>query len=96
MENQLEKPRASKGLSIACMSCGIVSLILCWYWGCGLIPAIIALILHSSATKDHAENQFTKVGKITGIIGLLLSIVLGIIMIAVVALGVAAGVANNM
>ena len=86
MENQLEKPRASKGLSIACMSCGIVSLILCWYWGCGLIPAIIALILHGSATKDHAENQFTKAGKITGIIGLILSIICAIVWILVMVL----------
>jgi len=84
MENQIQKPRASKGLSIACMSCGIASLILCWYWGCGLIPAIIALILHGSATKDREENQFSKTGKITGIIGLILSILSFIIWVVVI------------
>lgn len=68
------------------MACGIASLILCWYWGCGLIPAIIALILHGSATKDHAENQFTKAGKITGIIGLILSILCAIIWVLVMIL----------
>ena len=84
MENQYEKPRASKGLSIASMSCGILSLVLCWWWGCGLIPAIIALILHGVAVKDRSENQFSKTGKITGIIGLILSIISFIIWLVVV------------
>lgn len=65
------------------MSCGIVSLILCWWWGCGLIPAIIALILHGVCTKNASENQFSKTGKITGIIGLILSILSFIIWLVV-------------
>ena len=66
------------------MSCGILSLVLCWWWGCGLIPAIIALILHGVAVKDRSENQFSKTGKITGIIGLILSIISFIIWLVVV------------
>ncbi len=85
-----------KGKSIACMAFGIASIVLAWCYGCGLVPAIVSLVLGGMCKKDGVQNTFTKVGKITGIIGLILSIVLGIIMIAVVALGVAAGVANNM
>ncbi len=29
----------SKGKSIACMACGIASIVLSWSYGCGLIPA---------------------------------------------------------
>ena len=86
----------SKGKSIACMACGIASIVLSEVYGLGLIPAIISLILGAQCKKEGVQNTFTKVGKITGIIGLILSIVLGIIIIAVVALGVAAGVAQNM
>ena len=78
------------------MACGIASIVLAWCYGCGLIPAIISLVLGSKCKKQGIQNTFTKVGKITGIIGLILSIVLGIIMIVLVAIGVAAGVANNM
>ena len=84
----------SKGQSIACMAFGIASVVLAWCYGCGLIPAIISLVLGGQCKKEGVQNNFTKAGKITGIVGLILSILLGIIMIVVVALGVAAGVAN--
>ena len=69
----------SKGKSIACMACGIASIVLSWSYGCGLIPAIVSLVLGSQCAKEGVQNTFTKVGKITGIIGLILSIVLGVI-----------------
>ena len=86
----------SNGKAIACMVCGIASIVLAWCYGCGLIPAIVSLVLGGHRKKAGIQNTQTKVGKITGIIGLIMSIVLGIIMIVVVALGVAAGVAQNM
>ena len=61
----------SKGKSIACMACGIASIVLSWSYGCGLIPAIVSLVLGSQCAKEGVQNTFTKVGKITGIIGLL-------------------------
>ena len=84
----------SKGKSIACMACGIASIVLSWSYGCGLIPAIVSLVLGSQCAKEGVQNTFTKVGKITGIIGLILSIVLGVIMIIAVAAGAAAGMSN--
>lgn len=84
----------SKGKSIACMACGIASIVLCELYGFGLIPAIISLILGGQCKKEGVENTFTKVGKITGIIGLILSIVLGVIMIIAVAAAAASGVSS--
>ena len=77
----------SKGKSIACMACGIASIALCEAYGLGLIPAIVSLIL-------GGQNTFTKVGKITAIIGLILSIIVGALMIILVGLGVAAGISE--
>ena len=84
----------SKGKSIACMACGIASIVLCEAYGFGLIPAIVSLILGSQCKKDGVQNTFTKVGKITAIIGLILSIVVGALMILFVVLGIASGAAK--
>ncbi len=81
----------SKGKSIACMACGIASIVLAWSYGAGLIPAIVSLVLGGQCAKEGVQNTFTKVGKITGIIGLVMSIVLGVIMIILAAIGAAAG-----
>ena len=85
----------SKGKSIACMACGIASIVLCEVYGIGLIPAIISLILGGQCAKEGVQNAFTKAGKITGIIGLILNIVVGAIMIIAVILGAAATAMSN-
>ena len=82
----------SKGKSIACMACGIASIVLAWTYGAGLIPAIVSLVLGGQCAKEGVQNQFTKVGKITAIIGLILSI---IGTIASIALAVAAAALNS-
>ena len=84
----------SKGKSIACMACGIASIVLSWSYGCGLIPAIVSLVLGSQCAKEGVQNTFTKVGKITGIIGLILNIVVGAILILAVIGAVASGMSN--
>ena len=84
----------SKGKSIACMACGIASIVLCEVYGIGLIPAIISLILGGQCAKEGVQNAFTKAGKITGIIGLILNIVVGAIMILAVIGAVASGMSN--
>jgi hypothetical protein len=65
------------------MACGIASIVLSWSYGCGLIPAIVSLVLGGQCAKEGVQNTFTKVGKITGIIGLILSIIGTIASIAV-------------
>ena len=65
----------SKSKSIACMACGIASIALFWLYGCGLIPAIVSLVLGSQCKNESVQNTFTKVGKITSTIGLVISII---------------------
>ena len=84
----------SKGKSIACMVCGIASIVLCEVYGFGLIPAIVSLVLGAQCKKEGVQNTFTKVGKITGIIGLIMSIILGVIMIIVAVAAAATGVSS--
>ena len=80
----------SKGKAIAGMVFGIASIVLSWAYGAGLIPAIVGLVLSSQCAKQGDQSAFTKTGKITSIIGLILSIVLGLIMILVIVAGTAA------
>ena len=86
--------QGSKGKAIACMVCGIASIVLAWTYGAGLIPAIVSLVLGGQCAKEGVQNTFTKVGKITGIIGLIMSIVLGIVMIIIAAAAAATGVSS--
>ena len=79
----------SKGKAIAGMACGIASIVLSWVYGAGLIPAIVGLILSSQCAKQGDQSTFTKAGKITSIIGIILSIVIGLIMILILVVGVA-------
>ena len=94
MAENVPAQNQSKGKSIACMACGIASIVLCEIYGIGLIPAIISLILGCQCAKEGVQNAFTKAGKITGIIGLILNIVVGAIMILAVIGAVASGMTN--
>ena len=60
----------------------------------GLIPAIVSLVLGGQCAKEGVQNTFTKVGKITGIIGLIMSIILGVIMIIIAVAAAATGVSS--
>jgi len=63
---------AAKILSIISMVCGLVSLVSCYG---GFAPGIAALILSNMAFKKApgVPNSKAKVGKITGIIGIIVS-----------------------
>ena len=81
--------QGSKGKAIACMVCGIASIVASYGYGFGLVCAIVSLVLGSQLKKAGVENQFTKVGKITAIIGLILSIIGTIASIALAVAGAA-------
>ena len=86
----------NKGLSIASMACGIAGCVCCWTgWGgiLGLAAAIVGVILSKKAVEAGGENNFNKVGKITGFIGIGLSaagLLVAIICTACVGCGAAA------
>jgi len=78
MTENVRLPGGQRAKSIVSMVLGIYSILGGWYFGNGLVFAIVGLILASQVAKDGFENQFSKVGKITSIIGLIGSI-LGLI-----------------
>ena len=86
---------STKGKEIACMVCGIASIVASYGSGFGLICAIVSLVLGSQLAKVGVQSTFTKVGKITGIIGLILSIIGTIASIAVAVLYGAAAAAYS-
>ena len=64
--------------SIICMACGIASIVLSSY-GIGLIPAIISIVINMSCRRNGEQNGFTKAGMITSVIGILFSIIMGLV-----------------
>lgn len=61
---------------------GVLSIIVCCFWGVGIIIGLIAVYLASNATKMYKENpdgydnySNIKVGRILAIIGIVLSFI---------------------
>lgn len=71
----------SKAPSIVCMATGIASIVLCYCWGLGIVAAIISFVFGGKCKNSGIQNGFTKVGKITSIIGLILSIIFTILIV---------------
>lgn len=65
--------------SIICMVCGIASIILSSSYGLGLIPGIISVVINMSCRRRGEQNGFTKAGMITSVIGILFSIIMGLV-----------------
>ncbi len=87
----------NKGLSIASMACGIAGCVCCWTgWGgiLGLAAAIVGVVLSKKAVEAGGENTFNKVGKITGFIGIGLSIA-GIVVAIICTACAACGAASS-
>ena len=58
----------NKGLAIACLVCGIVSLVT-GYAGIGVAAGIAAIILAVKSKEVNGPNGMTTAGLVTGIIG---------------------------
>ena len=85
----------SKGLAVASLVCGIISIVGAFfgtYAWIGMILGILAIVFAIVAKKQKQEGPATA-GLVTGIIGLVLSLIMFIACIACVAC--ASGVANN-
>ena len=75
-------PAATRVLSIVSMVTGIVGLALCWCYGM-LIASSIAALITGSIAKNKANGAYLgtcskklKVGKVTGIIGLIINAII--------------------
>ena len=71
-----------KTQGIISMVCGLVSVFGSYSFGVGIIIAIVGLVMNKKAVAAGYQGTPVKVGKITSIIGLILSIILGIVSIA--------------
>jgi hypothetical protein len=86
----------TSGFAIAALVLGICSIVLCWCYGVpSLICGILALVFHSNAMRDIATGSaspnsagMARAGRITGLIGLVLSVGLWVVvLVAVLARG---------
>lgn len=85
------------GLSIASMGCGIMSLILFWGYGTGLMFAIASLVLRANYRKrnNKTDNKFSKAGFITSLIGLILGVLILVILLAIYGIAIMATLAES-
>jgi len=63
----------NRGKSIASMALGIAGIVFCESGIVGLVCSIIGMVLSKQAIAEGGENGFNKAGKITSLIGLILS-----------------------
>jgi hypothetical protein len=88
-QNKQQLPNA-----VATLVLGILSIVFCWLWGIvGIALAIIALVISKKAVQMNSENpdQYAgygnvKAGRITAVIGLVLSAIYIIYIIIIVAI----------
>lgn len=94
-----QEPLRTSGKAIASMICGLMSLpMICAYVVPGFILAIVALVLAGAATKNGPikNKGMATVGRVFGIISLILSILAGIALIIIMVLGLGASVLEYM
>ncbi len=72
MENGSNKESSSAG--ITALVCGIVSIVMCWVPLIGLVSAIIGIVFGSKGMKKVQGKGMAIAGLVTGIIGLILSV----------------------
>ena len=76
----VEVSKGTRIKAIIGMALGIYSIVISWCFGAGIPFAVAGLILSIMGAKG-GEAKFSKIGKITSIIGLIASVVIGFIMI---------------
>lgn len=70
--------QSTPGLAIASLVMGIISLLVCCCWGCGILFAIPGMIMGISANKKVKTGVGTA-GIVTSIVGLVLNIIVLIV-----------------
>jgi hypothetical protein len=80
------QPVPPRSLSVASMVCGIAGVAMSFFL-IGFLPALAGVILgHIGRKKEPAGKAFSLTGIITGYVGLALSLLIGLFMLAVVLL----------
>lgn len=82
-------PARPQGLSLASIVCGIAGVLLS-FGGIGLLPSIAAVVTgHLARKRQPWARGLWLTGMITGYVGLGISIIAGILLIIVIAIGIA-------
>jgi hypothetical protein len=98
METPVRLPNVP--MSVPALIFGILSIVLCCFFGIGIVFGILALVFAGKGFKAFNENPelyskgslgMSKAGKITGIIGLIISSIYFLIWIFLIILGSATG-----
>ncbi|RGE24281.1 DUF4190 domain-containing protein [Leucobacter sp. wl10] len=77
-------PAQSKGLAIAALVLGIVSLVFCWIPAIGIIAGVVGLILGIIALRKRQSKGMSLTGIITGALGIVASIIILIVSIMII------------
>ncbi|OII65187.1 hypothetical protein BJP40_17805 [Streptomyces sp. CC53] len=83
-------PAPNNGMGITAMVLGIVSLVMCWLWGLGIILGALALVFGIIARKrvqrgESTNGAFATAGIVTGSVGIVLgAVILGAMIWAIV------------
>ena len=77
---------AGKIMGIISMVLGITGIATCWCYGAGFIYAIAGIVMGVIAGKK-GEAKFSRIGKITSVLGIIFSVlfIVGIIILAIIA-----------
>ena len=87
-----QKPKEEE-YGLISMICGIIGLLFMGMFPFSTVLGIVAVIMANKSTSPE-EESYKKVGKITGIISIVLSALLIILFIAIIAIAMSAGTAS--
>lgn len=79
-------PKPGNGKTIAALICGIGSIIFCWFPILSLPAGIVAVVLAVQCARAYGKDSRTTAGKITGIFGIVFSVLAIIFMVGMGAL----------
>jgi disulfide bond formation protein DsbB len=72
-------PQQGKGMAVASMVLGIVSIALCLYWFIAFPAGVVAIVLAVIARRNNVGGGFALAGLITGIVGTAVGVIFAIL-----------------
>lgn len=70
-----EKEQPGKGLSIASMVCGIVSVVFSWFVWISLPTGVCAIVFYAIQRRKGIKDGMATTGLVTGIVGLAIALI---------------------